>query len=65
MGNENKKRVECDGINSDSAVVLWPVEKGWRGEVRSKGTSGGEGGRQEEQREARVEEEGVILSSFG
>lgn len=42
MGNENKKRVECDDINSGSAVVLRPMEKG-----RSKGT----GRRHEEQRE--------------
>lgn len=39
-----KQKVECDDINSGSAVVLWPMEKG-----RSEGT----GRRHEEQREAK------------
>lgn len=30
MGDE-KIKVECDDINSGSAVVLWPMEKGVRG----------------------------------
>lgn len=30
MGDE-KRKVECDDINSGSAVVLWPMEKGGRG----------------------------------
>lgn len=32
---KRKKKVDCDDINSGSAVVLWPMEKGrWKGTGR-------------------------------
>ena len=48
MGNENKK-VECDDINSGSAVMLWPMEKGVKGNREE--TRGSKGGRGEKSQE--------------
>lgn len=43
-GKTEQNEGECDDINSGSAVVLWPMEKGVEGDrVETRGTKGGGG----------------------